>query len=156
MPYRQLIRHGGRGLCWGAARRGIAAPHRFASPVLAKALHPPDRGTDAGVELFSRFTAGTPCFNKTDDPPSQFTRIRSTDRLTLPIMSLTKMGTYCSRTPSEIHNIGALSDGYSHVADVCFWPSTSVRCDAAILSESEVDRTRRGHRENGAHDPNRP
>ena len=35
------------------------------------------------------------------------------------------------------------------------WPSTSVRCAAAILPESEVDRTRRGHRENGARDPNR-
>jgi hypothetical protein len=32
-------------------------------------------------------------------------------------------------------------------------PSTSVRCDAAIFPESEVHRTRRGHRENGAHNP---
>jgi hypothetical protein len=31
------------------------------------------------------------------------------------------------------------------------WPSTSVRCAAAIFPESEVDRTRRGHRENGAY-----
>jgi hypothetical protein len=30
-------------------------------------------------------------------------------------------------------------------------PSTSVRCVAAIFPESEVDRTRRGHGENGAH-----
>jgi hypothetical protein len=30
-------------------------------------------------------------------------------------------------------------------------PSTSVRCAAAIFPESEVDRTRRGHCENGAH-----
>jgi hypothetical protein len=59
-------------------RSASAARHRFASPVLAKALHPPDGGTDADVELFSRFTAGTSCFNKADDPPSQFTRIRST------------------------------------------------------------------------------
>jgi hypothetical protein len=36
------------------------------------------------------------------------------------------------------------------------WPSTSVRCDAAIFPESGVDRTRRGHRGNGAHDPKRP
>jgi len=33
------------------------------------------------------------------------------------------------------------------------WPSTSVRCAAAIFPESEVDRTRRRRRENGAHDP---
>src|SRR5215469_6267996 len=59
-------------------RSASAARHRFASPVLAKPLHPPDCGTDADVELFSRFTAGTSCFNKADDPPSQFTRIRST------------------------------------------------------------------------------
>jgi hypothetical protein len=51
-----------------------AAWHRFASHVIAKALHPPDGGTDADVELFSRFTAGTSCFNKADDAPSQFTR----------------------------------------------------------------------------------
>jgi hypothetical protein len=31
--------------------------------------------------------------------------------------------------------------------------STSVRCDAAIFPKWDVDRTRRGHRENGAHDP---
>lgn len=39
---------------------------------------------DADVELFSRFTAGTSCFHKTDDPPSQFTRIRSTHWLSPP------------------------------------------------------------------------
>ena len=33
-------------------------------------------------------------------------------------------------------------------------PSTSVRRAATIFPESEVDRTRRGHSENGAHDPN--
>jgi hypothetical protein len=65
-------------------RSTSALRHWFASPVLAKALHPPDRGTDADVELFSRFTAGTSCFNKTDDPPSQFTRIRSTHWLIPP------------------------------------------------------------------------
>src|SRR5215472_19214436 len=59
-------------------RSASAARHRFASPVLAKPLHPPDGRTDADVELFSRLTAGTSCFNKADDPPSQFTRIRST------------------------------------------------------------------------------
>jgi hypothetical protein len=48
----------------------------------AGALHPPDRGTDADVELFGRFTAGTSCFNKANDPHSQFTRIPSTHWLT--------------------------------------------------------------------------
>jgi hypothetical protein len=33
-------------------------------------------------------------------------------------------------------------------AEVGSWASTSVRCAAAIFPESEVDRTRRGHREN--------
>jgi hypothetical protein len=32
------------------------------------------------------------------------------------------------------------------------WPSTSTRCDASIFPESEVDRTRHGRGENGAHD----
>jgi hypothetical protein len=36
-----------------------------------------------------------------------------------------------------------------------FWPLTSV-CYAAIFPESDVDRTRRGHRENGARDPKWP
>jgi hypothetical protein len=40
-------------------------------------------------------------------------------------------------------------------AKVRSWPSTPFRCGAAIFPESEVDRTRRGHRESGAHDPNR-
>jgi len=65
-------------------RSASAARHRFARAVLAKALHPPDRGTDADVELFSRFTAGTSCFNKANDAPSQFTRIRSTHWLIPP------------------------------------------------------------------------
>jgi|SRR5262252_5447963 len=59
-------------------RSAFTTPHRFAGAVLAKPLHPPDCRTDADVEQFSRFTAGTSCFNKADDPPSQFTRIRST------------------------------------------------------------------------------
>ncbi len=42
------------------------------------------------------------------------------------------------------------------VPEVSCWPSTSVRRAAAIFPESEVDRTRRGYRENGAHDPERP
>jgi hypothetical protein len=76
-------------------RSASAARHRFASPVLAKTLHPPDRGTDADVELFSRFTAGTSCFNKTDDPPSQFTRIGSTHWLISPRINALDSLTSC-------------------------------------------------------------
>ena len=36
---------------------------------------------------------------------------------------------------------------------VSLWSSTSVRRAAAFFPESEVDRTRDGHREGGAHDP---
>src|SRR5262249_555008 len=64
-------------------RSASAARHRFASPVLAKALHPPDGGTDADVELFSRFTAGAPLFNKADKSPAQITRIRAPERAIL-------------------------------------------------------------------------
>jgi hypothetical protein len=32
-------------------------------------------------------------------------------------------------------------------------PDDCLRCVAAVFPESEVDRTCRGHRENGAHDP---
>jgi hypothetical protein len=76
-------------------RSASAARHRFASPVLAKTLHPPDRGTDADVELFSRFTAGTSCFNKTDDPLSQLTRIRSTHWLIPPRINALDSLTSC-------------------------------------------------------------
>jgi len=36
------------------------------------------------------------------------------------------------------------------------WPSTLVRCAAAIFPESEVDRTHPGRREDVAHDPEAP
>ena len=77
-------------------RSTSAARHRFASAVLTKPLHPPDRGTDADVELFSRFTAGTSYFNKTDDPPSQFTRIRSTHWLIPPRINALDSLTSCN------------------------------------------------------------
>jgi hypothetical protein len=76
-------------------RSASAARHRFASAVLAKALHPPDRGTDADVELFSRFTPGTSCFDKIDDPPSKFTRIRSTHWLIPPRINALDSLTSC-------------------------------------------------------------
>src|SRR6267378_1018657 len=49
----------------------------LAGPVLAKALYPSDRGTDADVELFGRFTSGSSVFHKANDSHSQLTRIRS-------------------------------------------------------------------------------
>src|SRR5215469_1540305 len=52
------------------------------------------------------------------------------DQLTLTIMCLTKTGTYYFRATSEIHNWGALSDGYSHVANVCCWRRHRVPPDA--------------------------
>ena len=52
---------------------------------------------------------------------------------------------------------GMMDGGSGPYSGVCclpvMWPSTSVRCAAAIFPESEVDRTRRGHRENGVRDP---
>src|SRR5438132_3979665 len=54
----------------------------LAGPVLAKALHPSDRGTDADVELFGRFTSGSSVFHKANDSHSQLTRIRSMHRST--------------------------------------------------------------------------
>ena len=44
--------------------------------------------------------------------------------------------------------------GY-RASDLVHWPLTSVRCAAAVFPESEVDRTRRGHQQTGAHDPQR-
>src|SRR5229473_3699717 len=49
----------------------------LAGPVVAKALHPPDRGTDADVKLFGCFTSGSSSFHKANDSHSQLTRIRS-------------------------------------------------------------------------------
>src|SRR6202162_1698572 len=49
----------------------------LAGPVVAKALHPPDRGTDANIELFGCFTSGSSSFHETNDSHSQLTRIRS-------------------------------------------------------------------------------
>src|SRR5436190_13973542 len=51
--------------------------YRLAGPVVAKALHPPDRGTDADVELFGCFTSGSSSFHEANDSHSQLTRIRS-------------------------------------------------------------------------------
>jgi hypothetical protein len=59
-------------LQWRSASR-----HRFASPVLVRALHPPDSGTDADVEVFSRFMSGTSCINKVDSKLMTAFSIRS-------------------------------------------------------------------------------
>ena len=50
----------------------------LAGPVVVKALHPPDRGTDADVELVGRLTSGRSSFHEPNDSHSQLTRIRST------------------------------------------------------------------------------
>ena len=55
----------------------------LAGPVVAKALHPPDRGTDADVELFGCFTSGSSSFHEANDSHSQLTRIRSMHWVTL-------------------------------------------------------------------------
>ena len=57
--------------------------HWLGSPVVAKALHPPDRGTDADVELFGRFTPRASSFHEANDSRSQLTRIRSMHRSSL-------------------------------------------------------------------------
>jgi len=69
---------------WLVAARLAAPPmcpatgHRLGSPVIAKALQPPDRGADADVELLGCLTARPSSFHKPNDPHSQLTRIRST------------------------------------------------------------------------------
>src|ERR1700681_3438911 len=52
--------------------------HWLGSPVIAEALHPSDRGTDADVELVGCLTSGRSSFHEPNDSHSQFTRIRST------------------------------------------------------------------------------
>ena len=64
-------------------RNTPSAGHRIGSPIVAIALQPPDRGTDADVELFGRFTSGSSFFHETNDAHSQLTRIRSMHRSTL-------------------------------------------------------------------------
>jgi hypothetical protein len=51
--------------------------HGFESPVFTKALHPPDRRTDADIKLFGRLPSGSSFFHEVDDARSQLTRIRS-------------------------------------------------------------------------------
>src|ERR1700720_3703014 len=38
--------------------------HGFESPVFTKALHPPDRRTDADIKLFGRLTSGSSFFHE--------------------------------------------------------------------------------------------
>ena len=57
--------------------------HWLGSPIVTKALHPPDRGTDADVVLVGRFTSGSSSFHEANDSHSQLTRIWSTHWLTL-------------------------------------------------------------------------
>src|SRR5882672_540147 len=52
--------------------------HWLESSVVAEALHPPDRGTDADFELFGRLTSGCSSVHEPNDSHSQLTSIRST------------------------------------------------------------------------------
>jgi hypothetical protein len=54
-----------------------ATGHGFGSPVFTKALHPPDRRTNADIKLFGRLPARSSFFHEVDDARSQLTRIRS-------------------------------------------------------------------------------
>jgi len=58
-------------------RSAPSTGHGFGSPVFTKALHPPDRRTDADIKLFGRFPSGSSFFHEVDDARSQLTRIRS-------------------------------------------------------------------------------
>jgi hypothetical protein len=60
-----------------------ATRHWLANSLVAKALHPPDRGTNADVELFGRFMSRPPFLHKANDSHSQLTRIRSMHWTTL-------------------------------------------------------------------------
>ncbi len=60
-----------------------SARHRFASPIFAKMLHPPDRRTDADLELFRGPTSRSSSFHEGYDARSQLTRIRSMHWLAL-------------------------------------------------------------------------
>src|SRR5271169_5061877 len=51
--------------------------HWLGGPVIAEALHPSNRRTDADVELVSRLTSGRSSFHQPNDSHSQLTRIRS-------------------------------------------------------------------------------
>ena len=51
--------------------------HGFESSVFTKALHPPDRRTDADIKLFGRLPSGSSFLHEVDDARSQLTRIRS-------------------------------------------------------------------------------
>src|SRR4029434_3217301 len=56
--------------------RSTSATRRWlARPVVAKALHPPDRGTDADIKLFGRVRSRPSCFHEANDSHSQLTRI---------------------------------------------------------------------------------
>src|SRR5262249_17735133 len=64
-------------------RSAPSAGCRFASPVFAKTLHPPNRGTDADLELLRRPTSRSSSFDKVNDAQSQLTRIWSMHWLAL-------------------------------------------------------------------------
>src|SRR5713226_3027104 len=59
-------------------RRTPSTRHRLGSPVVAEALHPPDRGSNTHIELLGRLPSRRSFFYRTNDSHSQLTRIRST------------------------------------------------------------------------------
>src|SRR5437660_10782756 len=61
-------------LQWGSTP---STGHGFESAVFTKALHPPDRMTDADLKLFGRLPSGSSFFHEVDHARSQLTRIRS-------------------------------------------------------------------------------
>lgn len=58
-------------------RSASSAGHGLVGSIIAKALHPANRGTGADLELFGRFTPRSSSFYEVNDPHSQLTRIRS-------------------------------------------------------------------------------
>src|SRR6516225_390492 len=54
-------------------RRTPSTAHWLGSSVVAKALHPPDRRTDADIVLFGCFASGCSCFHEANDSDSQLT-----------------------------------------------------------------------------------
>jgi hypothetical protein len=58
-------------------RRASAARHGFASPVIAKAVHPANGRTGADLKLFGRSASGPSSFHEGNHAHSQLTRIRS-------------------------------------------------------------------------------
>src|SRR6476620_6398448 len=64
-------------------RSAPSTRHWFASPILAKALHPADCRTGADLKLFGRFTSRSSCLHEVNYANPQLTKIRSPHWLAL-------------------------------------------------------------------------